>query len=64
MNSSRFVRSLVLLAVGMLLATAAPAAQQSPFASVPMQLALARNGAEWKADVRFTISGDSTAMPA
>jgi hypothetical protein len=56
---TRLVRSLVVLVA---IAPAALAAQ-SPFSSVPMELVLTQNGAEWKADVRFTISGQKTTDP-
>lgn len=59
MPLSRLARSLVVLACATL-ATASALASQSPFSSVPMELVLTKNGSEWKADVRFTISGQAT----
>jgi hypothetical protein len=54
--TARFAVLLSLLVTLIILPTAA-AQEQSPFSSVPMDLALTPVGADWKADVRFTVSG-------
>ena len=56
------VRKLLLLFV-LLFTAASPGFSQSPFSSVKMELALAREGAEWKAEAKFNAAGQEFSNP-
>ncbi|HYG82117.1 MAG TPA: hypothetical protein VD861_17085 [Pyrinomonadaceae bacterium] len=52
-----------LLLCAALLASPAAALGQSPFSSVKMEVALSREGAEWKGEARFNVEGREVASP-